>query len=61
MLRRIGATNREGAVVAGAVALVGVNDVKKRLVARANDSISEVVRVRVATLSRDRINRFNLF
>ena len=60
MLRRRRAADVEGAVVAGAVALVGLQDVEERLVAGAEVAVGEVVRMRVAALARDRVDRLDV-
>ena len=54
------AADAEGAVVAGAVAVEGMDDVEERLVARPDDAVGEVVRMRVAPLARDRVDRLDL-
>src|SRR5262245_19771666 len=59
MLGRGGAADRERAVVARLVAHVGLDDVEVGLIARPDDAVREVVRVRTATLSRDGIDRFD--
>ena len=59
-LRRGRAADREGAVVAGPVAVEGVDDVEERLVAGADEPVGEVVRVRVAPLAGDRVDRLDL-
>src|SRR5215470_5181703 len=53
------ASHAEGAVVAGPVADEGHDDVEERLIARADDPVGEVVRVRAAALARDRIDRLD--
>ena len=54
------AADSEGAVVAGPVAVEGVDDVEEGLVAGPDDAVGEVVRVRVASLARDRVDRLHL-
>src|SRR5215470_2926368 len=56
-LRR--ASHAEGAVVASPVADEGHDDVEERLIARADDPVGEVVRMRAAALARDRIDRLD--
>ncbi len=51
---------RERPVVAGPVAVVGVDDVEERLVTRPDQPVGEVVRVRVAPLAGDRVDRLDL-
>ena len=46
----------ERAVVAGAIADEGHDDVEEGLIAGADDPVSEVVRVRAAALARDRVD-----
>ena len=50
----------EAAVVAGAVAHVGVEDVVVHRVARAHHAIREHVRMRTAALSRDRVDTLDV-
>ncbi len=50
----------EGAVVAGAVADEGVEDVEEGLVARADEAVGEVVRMRVAALAGDGVDRLDV-
>src|SRR5579884_1624405 len=52
--------DRERAVVARAVAVVGVEDVEVRGVARAQHPVGEDVRVRRAALARDRVHAFDV-
>src|SRR4051794_21692832 len=54
------AADREGAVVAGPVAVEGVDDVEERLVAWPDQPVGEVVRVRVAPLAGDGVDRLDL-
>ena len=56
----VDAADRERAVVAGPVAVVGVDDVEEGLVAGPDQPVGEVVRVRVAPLPRDRVDRLDL-
>ena len=51
VLRRGCATEIERSIVAGPVALVSVQDVKKRLVAWPEDAVGEIVRMRIAALA----------
>src|SRR6185295_17171363 len=53
------AADAEGAVVARAVADVRMDDVEERLVAGADQAVSEVVRMRIAALARDRVDRLD--
>ena len=50
----------EGAVIAGPVAGIGVQDVEERLVAGAHHAVGEVVRMRVATLARNGVDGFDI-
>src|SRR3954453_19381874 len=59
-LRRGRAADRERAVVAGPVAVERVDDVEERLVARPDQPVGEVVRVGVAALAGDRVDRLHL-
>ena len=59
-LRIGGAADVEGAVVAGAIAHVGLQDVEERLVARANDPVGEIVRMRIAALAGDGVDRLDV-
>ena len=54
------AADRERAVIAGAIAVEGVDDVEEGLVAGPDDPVGEVVRVRVAALAGDRVDRLDL-
>ena len=49
----------EGPVVAGAVAHERLDDVEERLVARADQAVGEVVRMRRAALARNRVDRLD--
>jgi hypothetical protein len=60
VLRRRRAADVEGPVVAGAVALVGLEDVEERLIAGAEQPVGEVVRMRVAALAGDRVDRLDV-
>jgi hypothetical protein len=53
-------SDHEAAVVAGPVAVVGVHDVEERLLPRPDHAVGEVVRVRVAPLARDRVDRLHV-
>src|SRR5207237_7283985 len=57
-LRR--AAHVEGAVVAGAVAVVGLDDVEECLVTRADQAIGKDVRMRAAALTRYRVDRLDV-
>src|SRR5512146_2469 len=59
-LRRGGASDVEGAVVAGPVTGVGLDDVEEGLVAGADDAIGEVVRMGAAALAADRVDRLDV-
>ena len=59
-LRRRRGADGEGPVVAGPVAVEGVDDVEECLVAGPDDPVGEVVRVGVAALSGDRVDRLDL-
>src|SRR5688500_4120453 len=52
-LGRRGTAHGEGTVVAGAVASVGLDNIKIRLITWPNDAIGKVVRVRTAALAGD--------
>ena len=54
------AADTEGAVVAGAVAHIRLDDVEERLVAGADQPVGEVVRVRAAALTGHRVHRLNV-
>src|SRR5206468_3326223 len=56
-LRPGGPAHAEGAVVTRAIADVRHDDVEERLVARTNDPVREVVRMRAAPLAGDRVDR----
>ena len=56
MLRRRGAADVEGAVVAGAVADEALQNVEERLVAGPQHAVGEIVRVRVAALARNGVD-----
>ena len=59
-LRLRDAAHVEGAVVAGAVAHERVDHVEERLVARPQQPVGEDVRVRVAAVARDGVDRLDL-
>ena len=59
-LRLARAADHEAAVVAGPVAVVGVHDVEERLLPRPDHAVGEVVRVRVAPLAGDRVDRLHV-
>src|SRR5262245_3264218 len=56
-LRR--AADAERALIAGPVADERHDDVEERLIARADDAVGEVVRVRATALARDRVDRLD--
>src|SRR5213593_1242252 len=58
-LRGRGASNVEGAVVTGAIAHEGLNDVEECLIAGADQAIGEVMRMRRAALAGNRVDRFD--
>src|SRR5687768_8063016 len=58
-LRGRRATDGERAVVTRAIADERMDDVEERLVAGANQAISEIVRMRRAALTRDRVDRLD--
>ncbi len=60
VLHRRGAADIEGAVVAGAVAHERLQDVEERLVARADHAVGEIVRMRIAALARDGVDRLDV-
>ena len=60
MLHRGRAADVEGAVVAGAIALIGLQDVEEGLVARPEDPVGEIVRVRIAALAGDGVDRLDV-
>ena len=60
VLGRAGRPDREGAVVAGAVAVVAVQDVEERRVAGPDDPVGVDVRVRRAALARDRVDALDV-
>ena len=51
-----GAADREGAVIASAVSDEGMNDVEVCLIARPDEPVGEVVRMRAAALTRYRVD-----
>ena len=55
-----GAADTESAVVAGPIAVVGVDDVEERLITRTDDAVGEVVRVWVAPFTGDRVDCLDL-
>ncbi len=59
-LRVADAADVERAVVARAVPHERMDDVEERLVARPQEPVGEDVRVRVATVARDRVDRLHL-
>ncbi len=54
------AADVEGPVVAGAIAVERLQDVEERLIARPDQPVGEVVRMRVAALARDRVDRLDV-
>ena len=60
ILHRRGAADVEGAVVAGAIALIALQDVEERLVAGAKVTVGEVVRMRVAALAGNGVDRLHI-
>ena len=60
LLARCRTADTERAVVAGPVAVERVDDVEERLIARPDQPVGEVVRMRVAALARDRVDRLDL-
>ena len=59
-LRARGAADVERPVIAGAVAVERLDDVEEGLVARADQPVREVVRVRAATLAGDGVDRLHV-
>ena len=55
-----GAPDINGAVVAGAVAHKGLDDVEEGLIAGAEQAVGEIVRMWVAALTRDGVDRLDL-
>src|SRR3972149_2014755 len=60
VLRRGGAPDAEGAVVAGPVTHVGLDYVEEGLIARPYDAVGKVVRRGAATLAADRVYRLDV-
>ena len=60
MLHRRRAPDIEGAVVAGAVAHERLQNIEERLIARADHAVGEIVRVRVAALARNGVDRLHV-
>ena len=60
VLRRGGAPDVEGAVVASAVAHEGLQHVEERLVAGADHAVGEIVRVRIAALPGNGVDRLDV-
>src|SRR5262245_1275805 len=60
VLYRRGAADVEGAIVAGPVTHERLQDVKKGLVTGAQHAVGEIVRVRIAALARDGIDRLHV-
>ena len=60
MLHRRRAADIEGAVVAGAVAHERLQDVEERLVAGAQHAVGEIVRMRIAALAGDGVDRLDV-
>ena len=60
VLHRRGAADIEGAVVAGAVAHERLQDVEERLIARPHHAVGEIVRMRVAALARNGVDRLDV-
>ena len=59
-LRRRRFADVEGPVIAGAIALIALQDVKERLIAGAEHAVGEVMRMRVAALARNGVDRFHI-
>ena len=59
-LRRGRVADVERAVVARPVAVERVDDVEERLVARAQEPVGERVRMRIAAIARDRVDRLHV-
>src|ERR1700688_1760371 len=59
-LRRGGASDVKGAVVARPVTGVGLDDVEESLVAGPDDTVGEVVRMGAAALAADRVDRLDV-
>ena len=61
LLRHRGLADAEGAVVAGTIADEAVHDVEEGLIARPDDAVGEIVRVRRAAFTRDGVDRLHAF
>ena len=59
-LHRRRAPDVEGAVIAGAIAHEGLQDVEERLVARPDHAVGEIVRMRIAALAGNGVDRFDV-
>src|SRR5579875_3845784 len=59
-LRRRGTTDVERAVVTGAVSHERLQDIEKHLVAGPHHTVCEIMRMRVATLAGDGVDRFDV-
>jgi hypothetical protein len=60
VLRRRGAADIEGAVIAGAVAHERLQDVEEGLVAGPHHAVGEIVRMRIAALAGDGVDRLDV-
>src|SRR5207237_4767742 len=60
-LRHRRLADAEGAVVAGTIADEAVHDVEEGLIARPDDAVGEIVRVRRAAFTRDGVDRLHAF
>ena len=60
VLRRGRTAHVEGPVIAGAISLIGLQNVKEGLIAGADQTVGEVVRMRVAALAGNGVDRFDV-
>ena len=60
VLRGRGTSHVEGAIVAGAVAHERLENIEERLIAWAQHAVREIVRVRIATLAGNRVDRLDV-
>ena len=60
LLRWRGAADIEGAVIAGAIAVIALDDIEESLIAGADQPVGEIMRMRVAALARDRVDRLDI-
>ena len=59
-LRRSCAADVERPVIAGPIALIGLQNIEERLIARPDQTVGEVMRMRVAALAGNRVDRLHI-